>query len=116
VSSSCNNRSTLSAGRRHVVVDGGDGVVGEFHVLHLRTVLFEPCVVRVAHDREQPRARVAAVKAGIKPERAQTCLLHDVFGVALVAREPAREVVGRIEMRHHGFLESRLRFHRFQGY
>ena len=41
-----------------------------------------------------------------KLEGAQTRLLGHVLGVALVADQPAREIIGRIEMRQDGLIES----------
>src|SRR5256885_11315237 len=61
----------------------------------------------VAHNREKPRPRLAA-QAVEEAEGAQHCLLHDVLRVVIIAREPAREVIGRVEMQQHQLLESSL--------
>src|SRR5262245_4952759 len=61
---------------------------------------------RVAHDREQPGARVLALQAVAEPERAQERLLGNIARGFVVAGEPPREVVSGIEMRQHKPLEA----------
>jgi hypothetical protein len=73
----------------------------------------EPRVNGVADDGEQPGARVASAKTAEEFESAQTGFLHHVAGIVLVAGKPAREVIGRIEMRQNRFLKVRgFVFHR----
>src|SRR5262245_32944115 len=69
-------------------------------------VALEPAIRGVAHDLEQPGARVAAVEPGKEAERAQERLLRHVLGIRFPPNEPPREVVGRVEVRHHELLES----------
>jgi hypothetical protein len=64
-----------------------------------RVVLPQPVVAGVAHDAQQPWPRVVAAQAVEKTERAQIGLLHRIVRVLFVAQQPAREVVGRAQMR-----------------
>jgi hypothetical protein len=41
-----------------------------------------------------------------KLERAQTRILHDIARIGLVAGKPAREVIGRIQVRQNGLFKS----------
>jgi len=59
-----------------------------------RAVRAQPGPARVAHDREQPGPRVAATERGKETVSPQKCLLNHVIRIVVVAREPAREVVG----------------------
>lgn len=79
--------------------------VGE---LHAPPPLREP---RIAHDREQPRTRVrllAAFESAEETERAQIGFLHDIVGIVRASRQPAREVVRGVQMRHHRRFEARV--------
>src|SRR5258706_465399 len=71
------------------------------------TVVLQPGDEGVAHDGEKPRPRLAA-QAVEEAVGAQHRLLHYVLRVVIVARQPAREVIGRVEMRQHQLLESSL--------
>src|ERR1041385_5734744 len=64
-------------------------------------VLLEPCVGCVSDNREQPGAAVTAAKSFEKLERAQKSVLHDVFGIVLIPRQPSRKIIRRIQMRHN---------------
>src|SRR6185295_1609446 len=63
-------------------------------------------VVRVAHDREQPGAGVSPGEGMEVLERAQIRFLHHVLRLVLVARQPAREAVGGVEMRQGDLFEQ----------
>ena len=77
----------------------------EFRWLIGSPVALEPGERRVAHDRENPRARIAAAKSARKPERAQIGVLHDVLCVVVVMHQPSGEVVRSIHMREEGAVE-----------
>ena len=77
----------------------------EFRRLIGSPVALEPGERGVAHDRENPRARIAAAKSARKPERAQVGLLHDVLRVVVVTHQPSREVVRSIHMREERAVE-----------
>ena len=49
---------------------------------------------------------IAAAEAVEGAQRAQVGLLHDVLGVMVVARQPAREIVAGTEVRHDQALEA----------
>ena len=66
-------------------------------------VFADPGVCRIAHDLEQPGARVAAVVAVEVLQCAHHSLLDDIRRVGLVAADPAREIVRGRQMRQgHG--------------
>src|SRR3954468_17118542 len=77
------------------------------HVLDdlLRPGRTAPGVAAVAHDGEQPRPRIATMKAAIVAPGAQVRLLDDVLRVVLVAHEIARERVRVVERGHDDALE-----------
>src|SRR5215469_2726937 len=60
---------------------------------------------RVAHDREQPRARITTAKTLRKAQRAQIGFLDNVLRVGFVLHQPAREVVGGVQMRQEDALK-----------
>ena len=82
----------------------------DFFVEHrrgfLRPVLLQPGVTSIAHNRQQPGASVSAVEAVKKSERAQVRLLHHVFRILVIARQPARQVVSRIQMRQYDLFKT----------
>jgi hypothetical protein len=41
-----------------------------------------------------------------KFERAQTCFLNDVFRIAVVPREPARQIIGSVQMHRENLFKS----------
>jgi hypothetical protein len=41
-------------------------------------------------------------------ERANTRVLHRVFGIGRASRQPSRQIVGGVQMRKHGVLETLL--------
>jgi len=59
----------------------------------------------ISHDGQQPSPGVFASKISKEPEGAQARLLRHVLRIVVVAGEPAGEVVGRIQMRHHRLLK-----------
>src|SRR4051812_4732768 len=60
----------------------------------------------IADDREQPRPRVTSAKPVEAPIGAQYRLLNDVVSVSGRTRQPARKIVGRVEMRQGLRLKS----------
>src|SRR5438477_1969748 len=72
-----------------------------------RSTLFPYTTLFRSHNREKPRPRLAA-QAVEEAVGAQHRLLHYVLRVVIIARQPAREVIGRVEMRQHHLLESSL--------
>src|SRR6185312_3624203 len=69
-------------------------------------VLLEPCIASVAHDGEQPRARLVSLHPVEISHRPHERLLHDILRVVVVPRDPARQVVGGIQMRKSRLLET----------
>jgi len=68
-----------------------------------------PGVGGVAHDRQQPGTRAAALLPAEPAdilERAQVGVLHDVLRVVVVPRQIARQRVRGVEMRQHDGFES----------
>src|SRR5215472_15098085 len=65
----------------------------------------QPAERGVAHDRENPGARVAAAKSRRKPKSAQVRLLHHVLCVVIVTHQPSRKVVRSVHMRQEGAVE-----------
>lgn len=61
--------------------------------------MWQSSVERIANDFEKPGARIFAAKAGKGPERSQERLLHYIFCILLIAREPTCQVVGGIQVR-----------------
>src|SRR6185369_4301093 len=68
-------------------------------------ILLEPRVARVPHNRQQPRARIAAVVAGEELECAQVSFLNDVLCVGVVVDQPAGKVVRSAQMRQSNFFK-----------
>ena len=79
----------------YFLVELDDGLV--------RTRLPEPRVRGVAHNRDQPRAGIAAAEPAGILKRSQVGFLHHVLRVFAVAHQPARQVVGGIKMRKQEF-------------
>ena len=46
------------------------------------------------------------MKSAEEPEGAQIGFLHDIFGVRVIARQPARQVVGGIKVRQDRVLKA----------
>ena len=61
-----------------------------------------PGIESIPDNFQEPGTRIAATEAGKESESAQVCFLDYVLGVLLIARQPAREVVGGIKMRQPG--------------
>jgi hypothetical protein len=78
----------------------------EFHGGRGRAILVQPRVARIAHDREQPRPHVSALVAIEKSKRAQKSFLRHILRVLFVPRQPAREIVRRVQMRQDGLLKA----------
>ena len=99
---------------------GINGSVFEFFNLFFRLknqlaflAPLEPRVNGVADNGEEPGPRVAATKTAEELESAQTRFLDHVARIMLVAGKPAREVIGRIQMRQNRFFKVRgFVFHR----
>ena len=89
-------------GRRRVAV----AHLVELHLVALVPVLPQPVVAGIAHDAEQPRPHVIAAHVLEEAERPQVRFLNRVFRIAVVAQQPAREVVRRMQVRHDGGVEG----------
>ena len=61
-----------------------------------------------ANDSEKPGAGVPAAKAGKELEGAEGGFLGDILGIALISGEPAREIVGGVEVRQDDKFELAL--------
>src|SRR6185369_5818911 len=88
----------------------GQVAPGVFRVVEqdllLRTVLLQPRVARVPDDLEQPRTGAFEAKAPDVAHRPHERVLNDILRIVRVARDPKRQVVGGIEMRHRQLLEA----------
>ena len=72
-----------------------------------RSVPLKPREAGVADDREQPGTPVAAMKAIDELVGAQQRFLDHIFRVAILTREPVRQVVGGIQMWQDNPLKTR---------
>lgn len=70
--------------------------------LSLHAVTPLPAVQGIAHDAKQPRPRIRTVEPVAGAKRTQHRFRHEVLGIRVVARQPARQIKGRIEARQHG--------------
>src|SRR5579871_1943697 len=68
-------------------------------------MLAQPAIAGVAHDRQQPGAAIPALKSGVESQGAQAGFLYDIFRILVVACQPARQIVGGVQMRQHSLLE-----------
>ena len=57
-----------------------------------------PVSAGVADDAEEPRARISRRVRSKVSKRLQRRFLHGVFRVVLVAQEPSRQPIGRVEV------------------
>jgi hypothetical protein len=71
-----------------------------------RPVPLQPRVAGVADNREQPGPALAAAIAAKKLESSQIGFLHDIFGVLIVAHQPACQVVCGGQMRQRHFFKA----------
>src|SRR5262249_11506004 len=78
--------------------------------LRLDGPLPQPRVERVSHNRKQPRPAIAAGEALPIFKCTQTSFLYHVLRILIVTREPSRQIVGCIQMRQDGRVESSSRF------
>src|SRR5262245_62146550 len=85
----------LHAAGMNLLIEQDSGLAG--------TPLPKPPVRRIAHNREQPRSRVAAAESARVLKRSKVGFLHHVLRIFATAHEPARQVVRGIEMREKEF-------------
>src|SRR5579862_2181233 len=71
-----------------------------------RPVLLQKRIARIAHNLQQPGTRIPTLKPAKELVRPQASLLHHIFRIMRVPDEPARQIVSRIQMRHHRLLKS----------
>jgi hypothetical protein len=57
-------------------------------------------------DGQQPGPAPIASKASKKLQGPQRGFLHNIRGIMVIACQPAREVIGRIQMRHNRLLKA----------
>ena len=70
-------------------------------------ILPQPCVAGVSDDLQQPRTSItSSLKTRKGMQCAQKGLLHHVLGISIAASEPAREIVGRVQMRQYDLFEQ----------
>src|SRR6266852_5170740 len=69
-------------------------------------VLLEPGETGVPYDGQQPGSARVPMKPAEKLHGSQRGFLDDVFGVVVVAGEPARQVIGRVQMRNDNPFEA----------
>jgi hypothetical protein len=65
----------------------------------VRTVVLQPGVAGMAHDREQPGAALPTVQAAKEFPGPYLRFLDHLFGVMRIPRQPACQIVRRIQMR-----------------
>ena len=68
----------------------------------------DPVQAGVAHDGDEPGLRRRALHGVEEAKGTQARILDDVLGAAVVAQEPARQVVGGVEVHQHRRLEPVL--------
>ena len=66
----------------------------------------QPGITGMADDREQPGAALSAMKPVKKGQGPHIRLLHDIFRIMIIPRQPARHIVGRREMRYEGLFKA----------
>ena len=75
-----------------------------FLVKHFRRFptadLLQPGVAGPTHDSEEPGTTLPAMKTAEEFPRPQVSFLHNIFRVLVIPRQPARQVVGGMEMRY----------------
>jgi len=71
-------------------------------------VLLQPTEGRRANNSQQPGARIPASEGAKVSKGPQARLLNHILRIIAVPDEPAREVVGRIEMRKNDVLETAI--------
>ena len=96
------------AGDRHLRAGGRVDVVDQHQ--RMRAVLAHPAVGAVAHDGEEPGARIAAGEPENGAERLQAGVLDHVVGVRDVAGEEARKRMRVVEVRQHDAVKARRLF------
>src|SRR5438128_2639545 len=70
-----------------------------------RAIAFEPAVAGAPYDPQQP-ALCVALTIGVEiAKRPEHRFLHDIGGIGIVARQPACQRIGGVEMRQHHALE-----------
>jgi hypothetical protein len=61
---------------------------------------------RIAHNFEQPRLSIPAPVAVKKSKSAQTGFLHHVLCVMLIANQPSRQVISRMQVWKNDFFKK----------
>jgi hypothetical protein len=65
-----------------------------------------PVGADIPNDSEKPGPAVAASKCSEVSKRPERRLLHDIFGVVLVPHQPARQPIGRVEVRDNDVVKA----------
>ena len=60
----------------------------------------------VSHDGQEPCPGILAIEGIEKSKRAKIGILHCVLRIVLVTHQPAREIVGGVQMWHYGLFKS----------
>src|SRR3954470_17295831 len=60
----------------------------------------------VSHDGKEPCPGILALEGSEKSKRAKIGILHCVLRIVLITHQPAREIVGGVQMWHHGLFKS----------
>jgi len=92
---------------------GRQGVLVQFGSVLVRTILAEPGVAIIADNLKKPGAGIASTEARKETIGAQHGFLGSIFSVGTIAKEPASQIEGGVEVRQDALLES-LSFLRFQ--
>src|SRR6266511_1645470 len=77
----------------------------EFRGAVLRAIVLQPGITGVAHNGEEPGAAIPPMKPAKEFQGAHVRLLHHIFRVMVIPRQPARHIVRRRQMRQDGFFK-----------
>src|SRR5438552_6907718 len=75
-------------------------LVVEFGHPCMGAVVLQPGVTGPTHDGEEPGTTLPTMKTAKEFPRPHVGFLHDIFRVLIIARQPAGQVVGGVEMRY----------------
>jgi hypothetical protein len=68
--------------------------------------LLQSATAPVSHDSQEPCPGIFAIERIKKSKRAKIGILHRVLRIVLVTHQPAREIVGGIQVWHYGLFKS----------
>src|SRR6266478_1026141 len=77
----------------------------EFHTQFHGTILLQPGVASIAHDLQQPCARISSLKTAKEAACTEQGFLSDILGIRAPAHKPTREVESGIDVGQHKLLK-----------